>query len=87
MCQQAVPPAACQALVHLSFPSPSLQGPHAATVPTHHPAPPGKSAARRARVSYAEPQARWRCRAHQLDCDHQDGLEREGPITQIKEIF
>lgn len=31
--------------------------------------------------------ASWRCCAHQLDRDHQDGLEREGPITQIKEIF
>lgn len=30
---------------------------------------------------------RWRGCTHQLDRDHQDGFEREGPITQIEEIF
>lgn len=32
-------------------------------------------------------QGGWRGCTHQLDRDHQDSLEREGPITQIKEIF
>lgn len=38
-------------------------------------------------MSCAGLQGRQRCCTHQLDRNHQDGLEREGPITQIEEIF